>query len=374
MRVALVLFLYGLSGEVAHSQDGRNPESKKNRPTAVASSLIVQDLDSGLTPTDLAQSLVGPGVTISNITYVGANTAAGSFSGGDGVVGFTGGILLTSGAAGNVVGPNVSDSISQDNGLPGDADLTSLSGFPTFDATILEFDFVPVEDTVFFRFVFASDEYNEFANRNFNDVFAFYVNGTNCATVEGLPVSINTINYGNPFTTLPYSHPELYINNDINDGGGAIDTEMDGLTNILTCVAAVNAGQQNHMKLAIADATDHIYDAAVFLEAASLTSASIIELIGLEVTQAIQNLTNDAELVDGKTTFVRAHVRSASGTTVFNVKGKLIGRRGGAPLSSSPLAPLNLGGNIDVLGSPARVQLNQSFYFRLPPSWTNGSV
>ncbi len=127
------------------------------------------------------------------------------------------------------------------NGTPGDADLTALAGFTTFDASILEFDFVPATDTVFFRFVFASDEYNEFVTTQFNDVFAFFVNGTNCATVEGDPVSINTINFGRPYGSTPNSHPELYINNDLQDGGGSINTEMDGLTHVLTCTATVTA-------------------------------------------------------------------------------------------------------------------------------------
>ena len=34
------------------------------------------------TATAVAQSLVGPGVTIANVTYVGANVAAGTFAGG----------------------------------------------------------------------------------------------------------------------------------------------------------------------------------------------------------------------------------------------------------------------------------------------------
>ena len=57
-------------------------------------------------------------------------------------------------------------------GLPGDVDLTNLSGFPTCDATVLEFDFVPNKNRVFLQYVFASEEYNEFVNAGFADVFA----------------------------------------------------------------------------------------------------------------------------------------------------------------------------------------------------------
>ena len=371
--VAVVLFLSVMSSGVGRAQAQRGPGRSKDISTLSLDGLLVQDLTTSLTPTQLAESLVGAGVTISDVSYTGVLTAAGSFSGGDGIIGFDEGVILSSGLVTNVVGPNIHDGISSDNDAPGDSDLTALAGSSTQDASILEFDFVPAENTVFFRFVFASDEYNEFVNFPYNDVFAFYINGENCARVEDDPVSISTINYGKPYGTAPYSHPELYINNDLQDGGPFLNTEMDGLTHILTCSAPVNAGESNHLKLAIADAGDPWIDSNVFIKSTSLTSASAIELTGLEVTQAVQDLTNDVELVKGKTTYVRAHVKSASGTTVFNVESRLIGRRDGTPIGAS-LTPMNLGGNLDVLGSPLRQSLSQSFYFRLPPSWTSGIV
>jgi len=68
------------------------------------------------------------------------------------------------------------------------------------------------------------------------------------------------------------SHPELYINNDFQDGSAPLNTEMDGLTKVLTCQATVNSGATNHMKLAIADASDFILDANVFIQAGSLSA------------------------------------------------------------------------------------------------------
>jgi PKD repeat protein len=371
LLLALLLF-QTLSGS---AERGRIPdENKVSGSQNITSSLIVEPLSDLLTPEDLAMMLVGDGITISNVIYTGVNIASGSFYEGDGVVGFERGILLTSGSVYNVVGPNSSDGITGNNGMPGDPDLSILSGFQTFDASILEFEFIPQEDTVFFRYVFASDEYNEFVNTPYNDVFAFFINGENCARVEGSHVSINQINYGNPYGTAPYSHPEYYINNDLSEGGGAIDTELDGLTVGLTCWANVNPGQVNTMKLAIADASDFVLDSAVFIEASSLTSATVIELMGLEVTQAIQNWQHDVTpLVQDKPAFLRAHMRSVSGT-VYNVKARLIGTRNGDPLPGSPLAPSNLGGNIDVLQYPSRTARNDSLYFEIPPLWLNGTV
>lgn len=228
------------------------------------------------TATAVAQSLGGPGVTISNVSYVGAPQAAGTFTGGASSVGFAAGVILSSGNIADSVGPNTVDDVTSDFGLPGDADLTALSTFPTNDAAALKFDFVPDGDKVFFRYVFGSDEYNEFVNSRFNDVFAFFINDVNCATVPGsggpLPVSVNTVNNGNPFGSAPNSNPGLYRNNAVNPGPPTIDSEMDGLTVVLTCTAPVKAHQTNTLRLAIADASDGLYDSVVFIEKGSLST------------------------------------------------------------------------------------------------------
>lgn len=234
--------------------------------------LVVEDLTGALTPTDLANQLVGSGITVTNVTYTGSLSAGGNFVGGTDIVGFYDGIILGSGFVADVVGPNTSDGVTGSFGTPGDADLNTLSGFTTLDAAVLEFDFIPSQGGVAFDYVFSSDEYNEYVGSQFNDVFAFFVNGVNCAVVNGDPVTINTINNGNPFGTTPNSNPQLYINNDLDDGGGTIDTEMDGLTRVLTCNAFVTPGVPNHLKLAIADASDTQLDSNVFLKSGSFTS------------------------------------------------------------------------------------------------------
>jgi uncharacterized repeat protein (TIGR01451 family) len=246
--------------------------------------LSVTPLD-GVTVTakTLVDELVGAGVETSDETYTTALQASGLFSGGTGIIGFESGVLLTSGDVGNVLGPNLSDSTGTDlEGVPGDGDLNAIAGegAETEDAAVLEFTFVPAETTVTFRYAFGSDEYNEFVYQGFNDAFGFFVNGQNCATVPDpanpeatLPVSIDTVNGGNP--DLPEqdaSNPELYRNNDLDDGGGTINTELDGLTFVLTCTATVNPGAETQAKLAIADVGDGGWDSAVFLEGSSFSS------------------------------------------------------------------------------------------------------
>lgn len=226
--------------------------------------LVTEDLSTGtLAPNDMVNDLVGAGVNHSNVSYSGALQAAGNFSGGTGIVGFENGLILSSGAVANVVGPNTVEDKTASYDTPGDVDLDNLVDGGTQDAAILEFDFVPNADNVFFQYVFASEEYNEYVGSPYNDVFAFFVNGENCAIVEQNPVAVNTINAG--------SNPAFYVNNDLASGA-ALNTEMDGLTTALTCEAPVNKNQTNHIKLTIADRSDAILDSNVFLQAGSFST------------------------------------------------------------------------------------------------------
>jgi len=230
---------------------------------ASANPLVTNDLNTaGLTPTALAQSLVGPGVSISNVTYTGANVAGGTFTGGGDVVGIESGVMLSSGNIANAIGPNNSGSKGASNSASGDTDLNTFSGKTTYDAAVLNFDFVPNQSKLYMRYVFSSDEYNEYVGSNYNDVFAFLVNTVNFAKVNGSPVAINTVNLG--------SNPLFYVDNT----SGALNTQMDGLTKVLSLKAPVTPGQVNHMKLAIADASDYIYDSNVFIETGSFQSGS----------------------------------------------------------------------------------------------------
>jgi hypothetical protein len=87
----------------------------------------------------------------------------------------------------------------------------------------------------------------------------------------------------------------------------------------------------------------------------------------LEVTQAVQDLNNSVDLVAGKRTYVRVHVHSPVNTA--NVFATLSGKRGLVNLNPV-LNPGNPGSAITVRTSPDRGQLNDSFWFELPSSWT----
>lgn len=251
-----------------------------------AGSSFALTTNSSMTPQQLANTILGEGVTISNVSYTGADAAAGIFNDGNSSVGFESGIVLSSGNIANVLGPNTNDGVSAVNATPGDADLNALvPGHSTYDAAVLEFDFVVdvlpdglLEATsVTFQYVFTSDEYNEYVNTSYNDVFGFFVNGNNVALIPGtaIPVAINTINSGNPYIAGSTSTSIYYRNNDLSDGGGSIDTQMDGLTIVLNTQFDVIPGELNHIKLAIADAGDVYLDSNVFIRAGSFHAGLI---------------------------------------------------------------------------------------------------
>ncbi len=245
------------------------------------------------TATQLAQKLVGSGVTISNVTYSGNFVSSGIFKSIATVVPFDSGIVLTSGIArtnGIEIGVDGNATRNADNALngSGDVDLNVLSNNTTFDATVLEFDIAPLGDTLTFNYVFSSDEYPEYNCSDFNDVFAFFISGPGIVGVQNLakipntniPVAINSINDGtvtggnnlSDCTSLGPGSPfvSLYIKNTTGT-----HLTHNGLTKLLTAKVVVQPCQKYHLKIAIADASDGVIDSGVFIEANSLNSNTI---------------------------------------------------------------------------------------------------
>ncbi len=243
--------------------------------------LSVSDMNTGgVVVSEIVDEILGPGnsAVVSNASITGDSRCIGLFLGGNGlgsgVLGFDNGVVLGTGEVIDAVGPNSSDETTGEFFTAGDPFLDSLIPFEiTFDACVLEFDFqCPMADTVSLEYVMASEEFNEFVGEGANDVFGFSLNGDNIATIPGsggLPVSISNINCGNPYDPNS-SEPNcgLFINNDIQDGGGSINIEADGLTTVLTATGDLLPGN-NHMKFAVGDVLDEAFDTWLFLKAGS---------------------------------------------------------------------------------------------------------
>lgn len=230
----------------------------------------------------------GTGINITNATYTGAAVASGTFT--DGLssgLGFDSGILLTSGNAAYAAEQNTYDDRTYDNSLGGTAFLNALiPGYTTHDATYLSIDFTSETGDLYFNYIFGSEEYNEYANTAYNDVFGLFLvdasgNYTNYALLPDgtTTVSINNVNLVN--------NPSYYVNNDAGNGPlSAVgnerpvdpndaplpDLQYDGFTTSLTAsILGLTAGEEYTMVLAVADAGDWILDSGVFIQAGSFS-------------------------------------------------------------------------------------------------------
>jgi gliding motility-associated-like protein len=238
-----------------------------------------------MTPTQLVQNvLLGSGIVATNITYTGDAFARGTFNGTASNVGLASGVILSSGDISNAVGPNNQTGVSTSNGLNGDSDLDQIMN-PTmsYEASILEFDFIPTSDTVKFRYVFGSDEYMEFVSTfpgGINDGFGFFISGPG---ITG-PFSNNAKNIALvPGTSLPVTMFNLNLNNNgqyyfDNENPAGASIQYDGFTVPLTAITNVQCGSTYHIKIAVADGGDGIIDSGVFLEEGSFSSTGNVFL------------------------------------------------------------------------------------------------
>ncbi|TVR78297.1 MAG: gliding motility-associated C-terminal domain-containing protein [Chitinophagaceae bacterium] len=253
-----------------------------NKP--VKSQLVI---DQTLTDVQLAQSLVGSGVTISNVNITCGGNSYGRFEEGTSNLGISEGVLLTTGIVTDVANPS-SFFMSTTVGTPGDPTLNQLvAPQTTNDACVMEFNVIPQGDTLRFRYRFGSEEYPDYVCSEFNDVFGFFITGPdpaggnynqeNIAIIPGtnLPVAINSINSGvpgifgtggctGPGESLAYS--SLFVNNELAGSPTFSSIVFDGITTILTAEIEVVPCQTYTLKLAVADVFDGAFNSGVFIE------------------------------------------------------------------------------------------------------------
>jgi gliding motility-associated-like protein len=236
-------------------------------------------VDESYTPQQLVQDKLinSPCANVFNVSVSGGNFASGEksygyFDANGTTFPFANGIVLTTGKTVNTIGPNAT--LSDDGGSMGwngDSDLNQALGLSnSFNATVLEFDFIPLGDHISFDYIFSSEQYllNPSANQcNYTDGFVFLLKEATATTYENLavvpgtttPVKVNTVrgtgtlcpeanaNYFDAFNTT--EHP----------------TNFNGQTKVMTAQATVTPGTTYHIKLAIADEGNYRYDSAIFL-------------------------------------------------------------------------------------------------------------
>lgn len=238
----------------------------------------------GLSITNLVQdTLINGCIQVSNMT-VNNSGAYGYFNKANSSFPFKSGIIIASGAVASAKGPNSSTSSTSTLGSGGDPDLAAIASGPINDATVVQFDFIPATDTLLFNYIFGSEEFPEYANSSFNDVFGFFLSGpgisgpysNNSINIAKLPnnqtVTINNVHNFNYYTATPTS-----ASNSPGSYYGAV--QYDGNTIVLTAFAIVQACETYHIKLAVGDVGDSSYDSGVFFEAGSFVSGAAISVV-----------------------------------------------------------------------------------------------
>ncbi len=270
----------------------------------------------------LIQDFVGNGVTVSNVTFTGGNQSIGSFNGSSSI-GSSQGIVFTTGRIDSLIATPAATFLSTSCNLSGDQDLNAIVGSGlTYDAAVLEFDFVATNNTLLFDYVFASEEYNEFAGSAFNDVFAFFISGPGISGKQNIallpstsiPVSINNVNNGatgsGPCVNCSYYH----------DNYNDTTLAFDGFTTPLTATYSIVPGLTYHLKLAVADVADGIFDTGVFLQKYSLRSVSTTSIAETKPQLMEMYFRDDALYVDSKSSVFHVAVYNITGQRVFEAQ------------------------------------------------------
>jgi gliding motility-associated-like protein len=234
------------------------------------------------TATVLANKLAGTGIAITSPVLTCIGVATGTFVSTSTPITIDSGILLTSGKAINVIGPEPILA-STSNGTPGDPSLTALAMATTYDACALEFDFYANGDTVSFNFQFGSEEYINSTCGPYNDAFAFFISGPgivgsqNMALVPGtnIPITVNSVNSGVPGTGYSLANctamgPGSPFTAYYYDNTGGTQLTYKGFTRKMKAFHSVTPCNTYHLKIAICDAGNRLYDSGVFIEAGSL--------------------------------------------------------------------------------------------------------
>ncbi|MES3018091.1 MAG: choice-of-anchor L domain-containing protein [Bacteroidota bacterium] len=275
------------------------------------------------------KNFAGQGVVLGNITHKGYPLSILSFTSSPNVLQVPKGLILSSGNSYNVAGYNNSHNQSStfsDVGVPEiDKDLSAMIKEKLFDVCSIEFDFVPMDNSIQFNYQFGSDEYPEYVDSPYNDIFAFIVSdetgSKNIALIPetSVPVSINTVNFktnkdhfidNNLYKQVVIKRQEpvkstyrgtfpgrvlrgiASVFGSPNYAGSADrvviapDPELlktmdqnlyrnlryDGITKKLVAQMYVTPYKKYHLKIVLADVSDNIYDSGVFIEDRSLTA------------------------------------------------------------------------------------------------------
>lgn len=283
--------------------------------------------DRNATAEEMAETIFGDGVEVVDADYTGDSRSSAIFSGGDslapGATPADSGVILSTGRADRYTNssgdPN--RSVNQSTNTSGEnnnAEFNAAAGTRTYDASYLDVTFVPDGDYITMQFIFASEEYPEYTSSIYQDFVGVWING-----------EFVDVEFGNgdadPGNINSGSNENLYLDN-TND---AYNTEMDGLTVTMTLTIPVIAGEENDIRIGIADVSDSSYDSNLLIAADSVQSEFIAMADSTNLhpdgSKTIDVLANDQ--ADAGATLTITHINgiaATAGTVVTLTTGQTV--------------------------------------------------
>ena len=280
-------------------------------------SVTVDDSQNGTALVDIL--LNDACATVDNVA-VSSMQATGYFNNNGGAFPLQEGVIIRTGnsrySAGPYSGNNESSQLNTDSD-PFLQDLADRSGQSSIvnDVSFLEFEFVPISESLSFDYLLASNEYGDFQCFS-GDVLAFVLTdlttgtNSNLAVVPGAttPVSVKNISDNTYNATCESQNAELFASYEVENPNSTIN--MRGYTQVLNASATIVPGRRYKLRIVIGDSNDSTYDSAIFLSAGSFNTGV--------------NLGPDLSLCDGDSTVLDAGLADPAYTYEWLRDGILI--------------------------------------------------
>lgn len=238
----------------------------------------------------------GQFVTISNITFNGlpadsSNAQIGLFSGGDSDgLDIDNGMVMSTGGVVQITDLDALFPFTEIMDIH-DPDMEVIINANVQSCAVLEFDVEVNADLLAFTYLFGSVEYASYTCSTFNDAFGLFVSGPgiegpftnsaiNIATIpeSSTPVAINTVNSGQATgagdgSLCAEANPNWQSDSQYfiqNIGNQASSITFNGYTTAFEASVEVENGETYHLKFALCNAQDGIFDSGIFFQANSL--------------------------------------------------------------------------------------------------------
>ncbi|MFN3209840.1 MAG: Hint domain-containing protein [Roseovarius sp.] len=311
-------------------------------------------IDDRASAMEMAETIFGDGVQVVSASYTGDKDSSGIYTQGNsiapGVMPSDTGVMFSTGDLNGFTNStwwwsNDSNQSSQtttnSSGPNNDPMFNAAAGASTYDASYLDVDFIPTGDVMTMQFVFASEEFPEYAVGAFQDFVGVWINGTQVPlSVGDGDIDPNNLNAG--------SNANLFVDNTSDQ----YNTEMDGFTVTLTLTIPVNSGDVNSIRIGIADVTDANYDSTLIIAGNSVQTTLVAQD---DVSNLYPTGSKTLDLLDNDVN------NTAGALTITHINGQNVVAGSTVTLATGQTVQLNADGTITVVGDGDVEEVNFTY-------------